>query len=109
MNPEPHNYLIQSDAVLFGILAMILGLVFYTKQSENKFWVKFYTYVPALLMCYLLPSFLTTFKLVDADSSQLYYIASRYLLPAALVLLTLSVYLKGIILLGPKAGIMFLN
>lgn len=109
MNPEPHNYLIQSDAVLFGILAMILGLVFYTKQSENKFWVKFYTYVPALLMCYLLPSFLTTFKLVDADSSQLYYMASRYLLPAALVLLTLSVDLKGIIRLGPKAGIMFLT
>lgn len=109
MNPEPHNYLIQSDAVLFGILALILGLVFYTKQSKNPILVKFYTYVPALLMCYLLPSFLTTFKLIDADSSQLYYMASRYLLPAALVLLTLSVDLKGIIRLGPKAGIMFLT
>ncbi len=109
MNPEQHNYLIQSDAVLFGILALILGLVFYTKQSKNPILVKFYTYVPALLMCYLLPSFLTTFKLIDAESSQLYYMASRYLLPAALVLLTLSVDLKGIIRLGPKAGIMFLT
>lgn len=109
MNPEQHNYLIQSDAVLFGILALILGFVFYTKQSKNPILVKFYTYVPALLMCYLLPSFLTTFKLVDAESSQLYYMASRYLLPAALVLLTLSVDLKGIIRLGPKAGIMFLT
>lgn len=109
MEPEKHSYLIQSDAVLFGILALILGLVFYTKQSKHPIFVKFYTYVPALLMCYLLPSFLTTFKLVDADASNLYYMASRYLLPAALVLLTISVDLKGIIRLGPKAGIMFLT
>ncbi len=109
MNPEPHSYLIQSDAVLLGVLAMILGLVFYTKQSEHPIFVKFYKYVPALLMCYLLPSFLTTFKLIDPDASQLYYMASRYLLPAALVLLTLSVDLKGIVRLGPKAGIMFLT
>jgi uncharacterized membrane protein len=109
MNPETQTYLIQSDAVLFGVLALILGLVFYTKQSDHPVWVKFYTYVPALLMCYLLPSFLTTFGLVDPDASNLYYMASRYLLPAALVLLTLSVDLKGIIRLGPKAGIMFLT
>ncbi len=109
MNAEENNYLIQSDAVLFGVLALILGLVFYTKQSKHPVFVKFYTYVPALLMCYLLPSFLTTLKLVDADASNLYYMASRYLLPAALVLLTLSVDLKGIVRLGPKAGIMFLT
>ncbi len=109
MNPEQPSYLIQSDAVLFGILALILGLVFYTKQSKHPIFVKFYTYVPALLMCYLLPSFLTTFGLVDPDASNLYYMASRYLLPAALVLLTISVDLKGIIRLGPKAGIMFLT
>ncbi len=109
MNPEPQSYLIQSDAVLFGVLALILGLVFYTKQSKHPVFVKFYKFVPALLMCYLLPSFLTTFGLVDADNSNLYYMASRYLLPAALVLLTISVDLKGIIRLGPKAGIMFLT
>ena len=34
--------------------------------------------------------------------------ASRYLLPASLVLLTLSIDLKGIVNLGPKAIIMFL-
>lgn len=106
---EKQQYLIQSDAVLFGILAAILGLVFYTKQSKHPFWQKFYNYIPALLLCYLLPSFLTTFKLVDVEASNLYYVASRYLLPAALVLLTLSVDLKGIVRLGPKAGILFLT
>ncbi len=108
MNQE-HTYLIQSDAVLFGVLALILGLVFYTKQSEHPFFVKFYQFVPALLLCYFLPSLLTTFELVDAESSKLYYVASRYLLPAALILLTLSIDLKGIIRLGPKAGILFLT
>ena len=39
--------------------------------------------------------------------SQLYYVASRYLLPASLVLLCLSIDFKGIINLGPKALIMF--
>ena len=106
---EQQSYFIESDAVLFGVLALILGLIFYTKQSKHPFWEKFYTYIPALLLCYLLPSFLTTFGLINAADSNLYYMASRYLLPAALVLLTLSVDLKGIIRLGPKAGIMFLT
>lgn len=101
--------LIQSDAVLFGILAGILGLVFYTGQIKSNFWIKFYSIVPALLLCYFLPSLLNTFGLVNPENSKLYYVASRYLLPAALVLLTISVDLKGIIRLGPKAGIMFLT
>ncbi len=41
--------------------------------------------------------------------SQLYFMASRYLLPACLVLLTMSVSLKEIFKLGPKALIMFLT
>lgn len=105
-----HNIpLIQSDAVLFGVLAAILGLVFWTHQHKARFWRKFYGVVPALLLCYFLPSLLNSFGLVDAEKSKLYYVASRYLLPAALVLLTISVDLKGIIRLGPKAGIMFLT
>ncbi len=39
--------------------------------------------------------------------SQLYYVASRYLLPASLILLCLSIDLKGIFNLGSKALIMF--
>ena len=40
-------------------------------------------------------------------SSSLYYIASRFLLPASLVLFCLSIDLKSIFNLGPKALIMF--
>lgn len=39
--------------------------------------------------------------------SQLYYVASRYLLPASLILLCLSIDIKGILNLGSKALIMF--
>jgi uncharacterized membrane protein len=39
--------------------------------------------------------------------SKLYFVASRYLLPASLILLTLSTDLKAIFSLGPKALIMF--
>jgi uncharacterized membrane protein len=41
--------------------------------------------------------------------SQLYFVASRYMLPASLVLLTLSISLKEIFRLGPKALIMFVT
>ncbi len=39
--------------------------------------------------------------------SNIYFVASRYLLPASLVLLTLSIDLKEVLRLGPKALIMF--
>ncbi|MGS0676703.1 DUF819 family protein [Shewanella sp. 0m-4] len=101
--------LVTNDATALGILAVVLGFVFYTSNSNNAFWKKFYTFVPALLMCYFLPSLLNTFNIIDGNTSQLYFVASRYLLPACLVLLILSVDLKAILSLGPKAIIMFLT
>lgn len=99
--------MITNDAVLFGILSLMLGSVFLTSSSASPFWKSFYKWVPALLVCYFLPSLLNTFGLVHAEESKLYFVASRYLLPASLVLLTLSIDFKRIIALGPKALIMF--
>jgi uncharacterized membrane protein len=101
--------LVTNDAVVFGLLALILGFVFYTSHSEHPVWKKFYTYVPALLMCYLLPSLLNTFGVVSADLSQVDEVAKYYLLPACLILLTLSIDIKAIIGLGNKALIMFIT
>jgi uncharacterized membrane protein len=92
-----------------GMLAIILGFVFYTSNLKAGFWGKFYKYVPALLMCYFLPSLLNTFGIVDGSGNQVYTVAKYYLLPACLVLLTLSIDLKAVIALGPKALIMFLT
>ena len=103
-----HEPIFTNDATVLGILLMVLAFIFYTSSSENPFWKKFYTYIPALLLCYFLPSVLNSMGLISGEQSGLYFMASRYLLPASLVLLTLSIDIKGIINLGPKAIIMFL-
>ncbi len=104
-----HLPLIQSEAVAFGLLALCLGLVFYTESSKHPACQRFYRYVPSLLLCYLLPSILNTTGVISGEQSSIYYVASRFLLPAALVLLTLSIDMKRIAALGPKAIIMFLT
>lgn len=96
-----------NDAIVFGILMLCLGFVFYTESIKTGFWKKFYTIVPGLLMCYLLPAIFNSLNIISAETTQTYYIASRYLLPASLVLLTISIDLKAIFNLGWKALIMF--
>jgi uncharacterized membrane protein len=105
--PESAPLLLANDAVLFGVLALILGFVFWTSESTNSFWKGFYRIFPPLLLAYFLPSMLTTFGLVDPEESQLYFVASRYLMPTALVLLTAVADLPGTLKLGPKALVMF--
>jgi len=144
-----------NDAIVFGILMLLLAFVFYTSSIEQKGWKGFYRIVPAVLMCYLLPAVLhwplgliaykwytpelaetllgqglqlpsglsvneTNLWLQDKglnpddfssykQGSNLYFMASRYLLPASLVLLCLSIDLKGIIQLGWRSMVMFLT
>jgi len=98
-----------NDAIVLGLLLIVLALVFVTASSEAKFWRSFYRYVPPLLLCYFIPALLNwPLGLVSDDESRLYFVASRYLLPASLVLLTISIDFKGILNLGSKALIMFL-
>jgi uncharacterized membrane protein len=65
--------------------------------------------VPSLLLCYFIPSVFNSLGVIDGEDSQLYFVASRYLLPTSLVLLTLSIDLNAILRLGWKAVIMFLT
>ncbi len=97
------------DTIIFGLLCLCLGFVFYTSSIKKGFWKKFYTIVPTVLMCYLLPAILASTGIINEKESQTYYVASRYLLPAALILMTLSIDLKAIANLGSKALIMFLT
>ena len=147
--------LFTNDAVILGVLMVVLALVFVTSSSEKKFWQKFYTYCPALLLCYFIPALLNyplhlispewfDEKILDLaaslqisipkgsnfheikeilsknnveesqyngliQKSNLYTVASRYLLPVSLVLLCLSIDLKGVFNLGWRAIIMFLT
>ncbi|MEM9929964.1 MAG: DUF819 family protein [Bacteroidota bacterium] len=142
-----------NDAIVLGLLLIVLAVIFYTSHLDSPGWKKFYRFVPALLLCYFVPALLhwplgmiasywyepgfwdflaergldlpRNASMVDIDKflaaneidpkevsqfksgSKLYYVASRYLLPASLILLCLSIDFKGILRLGPKALIMF--
>ena len=146
--------LFTNDAVILGVLMIVLATVFVTSSSEDTFWQKFYTYCPALLLCYFIPALLNyplhlispewfDEKVLDLaaslnisipensnfheikeifsknnveesqykgfiEKSSLYHVASRYLLPASLVLLCLSIDLKSVLNLGWRAIVMFL-
>ena len=114
------DILFTDDSIVFGILLIALGFVFYTESLKKGFWEKFYKIVPGLFMAYLIPAVLTSFGIIAPEwetvnssgdliiqKSNLYYVASRYLLPAALVLMTLSIDLKAVFGLGWKALAMF--
>ncbi len=101
--------MIAKDVHVLGLLFAVLALVFASTGSSRPFWQKFYAYFPSLLLCYFMPSVLATLGVISGDHSQLYTVASRYLLPACLVLLCLSIDLQGLRKLGPKALIMFLT
>lgn len=99
--------LITNDAVVLGILFLVLGFVFYTSSIKDGFWKKFYTFIPSLLLCYFIPALFNTFGVVDGEASGLYTVASRYFLPASLILLTLGIDIPALRKLGSKATIMF--
>ena len=98
--------LVTNDAVVLGLLALVLGLVFYTKSLGGK-WDKFYTFFPIILMCYLIPSLMNSFGVISSKESQLWTIAKNYFLPLSLILMTISIDLKAVFGLGSKALIMF--
>lgn len=97
-----------NEAVVFGILMMVLALVFYTSGLPSRGWQRFYTFFPPLLLCYFIPALLVwPLGLIADPQDNLYFVSSRFLLPAALILLCINIDFKGLIRLGPKALIMF--
>jgi len=110
-----------NDIIVFGLLMGLLALIFYTSSFKSGFFEKFYKIVPALLLAYVLPAVLSSTHIIATEwktiedglqvvhKSNLYTIASRVLLPASLILMTLSIDLKGVFKLGPKALIMFIT
>ena len=99
--------LLTSDAAVLGLLTATLGVIFWS--SSHPAFRGFYRVVPALLLCYFVPSVYNSIGLIDGSASKLYTVASRFLLPATLILLTLSIDFPAIRRLGPKALVMFLT
>jgi len=96
-----------SDAVVLGILMIVLALIFHTSSLQNALWQKFYAIFPPLLLCYFIPGLLNSFGVISGNDSKLYGVISQYFLPACLVYFTLGMDFKAVLHLGPKALIVF--
>lgn len=107
--PPATTALITNDAVVLGLIAVVLGFVFWGSSRDSGFWKKFYGVVPALLLCYLIPSVFNSIGMIDGAASALYPMARDYLLPSALVLLCVALDFGAVVRLGPKAVVMFLT
>lgn len=101
--------LITDQAVIVGMLMIILGVVFYTSGLQNRLIKGFYNIIPPLLLCYFLPGLLNSANVFDGESSPLPAIGSRYFLPACLILFLLNLDLKELWSLRKNAGIMFVT
>ena len=108
MPTEPATALISNDIVGLGLIAATLALIFWAASGPTPLLKKIFAWVPALLLCYFIPAIYNTAGVIDGHNTSLYNpVARDVLLPAALVLLTLSIDLKGIAKLGPKLLIVF--
>lgn len=101
--------MLTNQAIVFGLLMLIVAGIVISSNSDKVFWKRFYIFLPPILLCYFLPAFLTwPLGLISGEAKPLYNpVASRFLLPASLILLCLCIDLKGLIGLGPKSLIMF--
>ncbi|WP_298707899.1 DUF819 family protein [Chitinophaga sp.] len=100
--------LIQQDIVVFAILVLITTAVHLTSNSQNRVLKKFYFFCPPLLVMYFVPGILNTTNVINGENSRVYELISKFLLPAGLVLFTLSVDIRELWKLRRKAGAMFL-
>ncbi len=98
---------ITNDAAVFGLLMVILAVVFYTSNSKHRGFRKFYAILPPLLLCYFIPGLFNSFGVIAGASSNLYGMSSNYLLPACLVLFTLNINFREVWKLRKNVGILF--
>ncbi len=103
------NVLITNDAIIVGILFLILILIFKASESKNKFAITFFKIIPPILLCYFVPGVLNTFNLFSGKESGIYPFVSKYLLPVCLFLFTLSLDIKILKKFGWKAILVFLS
>ncbi|WLP95767.1 DUF819 domain-containing protein [Psychrobacter sp. M13] len=99
---------IESLPVAFGIIMAIIGLVFYTQALPGNFWRRFYAVLPGIVLCCFIPATLNSLGVfADGIGSQIYGFTATYLLPASLLLMTLSMDVPKILGLGWRAVAMF--
>ena len=59
--------LFTNDTIVFGLLMLALGLIFYSESLKGGFWEKFYKIVPGLFVAYMVPALFTTIGLIAPE------------------------------------------
>lgn len=98
--------LIQDPMAVLAVLLAVLAALFGIQQHPR--WRAVYRFVPLLVFAYFVPTALSNVGIIPT-ASPLYVFIKKWLLPASLVLLTLSVDVPSILKLGRNAVILFLT
>lgn len=97
--------LIEQPFSILAVLLAVLAILF--SMDQHPRFRKIFKVVPLLVFAYFVPTILSNVGIIPYESS-LYTVVKRWLLPASLILLTLSIDVPAIRRLGPKALILFL-
>jgi uncharacterized membrane protein len=98
--------MIQDPVGLAAILLAVPAMLFWL--NENTPMKAVFSRVPVLIFAYFIPTILSNLGVIP-QSSPVYKWVMAFILPASLLLLTLSVDIKGVLRLGPKALILFVT
>ena len=97
--------IVQRPVGIFAVLiAVILGVRRLETTSAGR---RIFQFVPTLVFFYFAPTVLNLCGVIPRDSP-LYDWTKTYVLPASLILLTLSLDVPGLVRLGPRAIFVFL-
>ncbi len=98
--------LIEDPVPLAAFLLVILALLF--AADRHPVVGRVFKVVPLLVFAYFVPALFSNTGVIPTQSP-LYDFVKQWLLPASLLLLTLSVDIPGILRLGPKVLVLFLT
>ncbi len=108
LEPVAKDPLFTEPMSVLAILLSVLGILFAMNASPR--FNKIFKVLPLLVFAYFVPTLLSNTNIIPRDSGfELYKFIKSWLLPASLVLLTLSVDLKATFSLGKNALILFLG
>jgi uncharacterized membrane protein len=97
--------IIQEPAAVLAVLLAVLAVLF--AINAHPTYKRIFRVIPLLVFAYFVPTVLSNFGIIPLQSP-LYTFVKKWLLPASLLLLTLSVDIPAIMKLGRNAIAMFL-
>lgn len=98
--------LAQEPVTVLAILLAVLAGLFGAARTERGRW--FFNFVPLLVFAYFVPTALSNSGVIPLQND-LYEFVKDWLLPASLILFTLSVDIPAVLRLGPKQLTLFLG